>query len=243
MAPSCPLLLYLIIFVAIINLHLYCFVKYGRDALKWNKFFHLVVWTLAVVSTIPIILGIFSNKNFPLFVPLSLSTSIIIGQEHLNDNVIAPTITTVELLKQLQTIFLLMPLVISGAFLLWFANILGSILINIALKNFFKTHYLEDDELKNEFGIDTSLTTVSNLMILAQIPGLVFGIWLYFQQIDWLNPVAIQSSFAIGASLQGLLNSIYYLAKRNVRLRFWVFIKKLPSLCKNNDETTGLIHK
>jgi len=230
------------LWTTIINLHLYCFVKYGREALKWNKFFHVLVWMVALLSTIPIILGICVHTDFPMFVP-SKDNSILIDRD-VNDNFqIEATITTHQLVQQLRRISLIMQLLTFGALLLWFANILSTILINVALKQFFKQHYLEDNELKKEFGIDTSLTTVSQLLILAQIPGLAFASWLYFQTDVWQNPIAIQSSFTFGASLQGLLNSIYYLAKRNVRLRFWVFIKKLPTLCKSNNETDSLIHK
>jgi len=197
---------------------------------------------VALLSTIPIILGICVHTDFPMFVP-SKDNSILIDRD-VNDNFqIEATITTHQLVQQLRRISLIMQLLTFGALLLWFANILSTIMINVALKQFFKQHYLEDNELKKEFGIDTSLTTVSQLLILAQIPGLAFASWLYFQTDVWQNPIAIQSSFTFGASLQGLLNSIYYLAKRNVRLRFWVFIKKLPTLCKSNNETDSLIHK
>jgi len=53
-------------------------VKYGREALQWNKYFHLFVWVFAVPSIFPIALGIYSNVDFPMFVPsLDLQTVII----------------------------------------------------------------------------------------------------------------------------------------------------------------------
>jgi len=59
---------------------------------------------------------------------------------------------------------------------------------------------------------------------------------------EWQNPIVIQSSFTLGASVQGLVNSIYYGAKREVRLRFWVLIKNLiMGWARNNEEKNTLI--
>jgi len=138
----------------------------------------------------------------------------------------------------MHKIALILQMLTFGALLLWLANILSSILVKVALTKFFKRHYLVDSKLKKEFGIDTSLTTVSQLLILAQIPGLVFVCWFYFSKLnrEWQNPIIIHSSFTVGASIQGLLNSVYYFAKRDVRLRFWVLIKNHSSVCVNTNE-------
>jgi len=213
------------LWTTIINIHLYSFVKYGREALKWNKSFHLLVWILAVPSTIPIIVGISSNIHFPMFVPYTDIHVVVVAEGYAST--VVPSITANKFVDELKKITLPLQLLTFGALLLWSANILSTILIKVALNKFFKHHYLDDTHLKKELGIDTSLTTVSQLLILAQTPGLVFAGWLYFSTAQWQNPVIIQISFTLGASFHGLLNSIYYVAKRDVRLRFWILIKNL----------------
>jgi len=225
----------------IINLHLYYLVKYGSEALRWNKFFHLIVWILAVLSTIPIIVGIYSNNDFPMFVPTTdLHIEILVDQSSSSISVV-PSITTEKFVEELHKITDILQLLTFGALVLWVANILSSILIKIALNKFFKHQHLEDDKLKKEFSVDTSLTTVSQLLIFAQIPGLIFGCWFYFSFHERQNPIIIQSSFTFGASLQGLFNSIYYLAKKEVRLRVWVLLKGLPNVWINNNQETEIL--
>jgi len=207
-------------------------VKYGREALNWNKFFHLLVWILAAPATIPIILGIYSNNDIPMFIPSSdLHVSLVATDtKNGSDIAVQPSIITSKFVEELHNITVMLQMLTFGALLLWLANILSSILIKIAIIKFFKEHYLDDTKLQKEFGIDTSLATVSQLLILAQIPGLVFACWFYFgTHHQWQNPIIIQSSFTLGASIQGVLNTIYYVSIRDVRLRFWVLIKKVPS--------------
>jgi len=158
---------------------------------------------------------------------------------------VVPSINIEKFLEDLQNISHILQLLTVGALLLWVVNIISAILIKIALNKFFKHHYLEDASLKKELGIDTSLTTVSQLLILAQLPGLVFACWFYFSKgREQQNPIIIQCSFTLGASLQSILNSIYYMAKRDVRLRFWVLIKKFPrAFIHNNEDTKTLISK
>jgi len=231
------------VWTTIMNLHLYCFVKYGREALKWNKCFHLIVWVIAAPSTIPIIVGIYLNNQFPIFVP-SPELQIVINIGAFSNVTVEPTITINKFVDDLHKVTLILQLLTFGSILLWLTNILSSILIKIALNKFFKLHFLQDDNFKKEFGIDTSLTTVSHLLIIAQIPGLAFACWFYIskQRIEWQNPIIFQSAFTLGASIQGLMNSIYYVAKREVRLRVWVLIKNLASGSANpNEETRTLI--
>jgi len=230
-----------ILWTAIINLHLYSFVKYGREALKWNKFFHLFVWVFGLPATVPIIIGIYLNNDFPMFVPSTDFQMVVVLDSHGN-LIVVPTNATEKLLHKLQAIAVIMQVLTFGALLLWLANILSSILIKIALSKFYKHHYLEDDNFKQEFGIDTSLTRVSQLLILAQIPGLFFACWIYFgTTLEWQNPIIIQSSFTLGSSMQGLLNSIYYVAIRAVRLRFWVLFKHITSIFVKKGEARPLI--
>jgi len=228
----------------IINLHLYYLVKYGSEALRWNKFFHLIVWILAVLSTIPIIVGIYSNNDFPMFVPTTdLHIELLVD---IQDILVVPSITTDKFVEELHKITNILQLLTFGALVLWVANILSSILIKIALNKFFKHQCLEDDKLKKGFGVDTSLITVSQLLIFAQIPGLIFGWWLYFSFHEWQNPIIIQSSFTFGASLQGLFNSIYYLAKKEVRLQVQALLKPLPNVGINDNEDSSeilLVHE
>jgi len=231
------------VWTTIVNLHLYCFVKYGREGLKWNKYFHIIVWVIAAPSTIPIIVGIYLNTHFPIFAP-SPDLQIVIKMNSFSEITLEPTITFNKFVDDLHNVTLILQLLTFGAILLWLTNILSSILIKIALNKFFKLHYLQDDNFKKEFGIDTSLTTVSHLLIIAQIPGLVFACWFFFskQTIEWQNPIIFQSAFTLGASIQGLMNSIYYVAKRELRLRVWVLIKNLASVSANpNEETRTLI--
>jgi len=226
----------------IINFHLYVFVKYGRESLKWNKFFHLLVWTLALPSTIPIILGIYSNINFPMFAPSSdISLEIVHDlEEHVS---VLPIITIIQFTDMLQKISFIMQLLTIVALFLWIANILSSILVKISLQKFFENHYLDKDSLKYEFGIDTSLTTVSQLLIVAQLPGLVFAwFWLFTQPSEWKSPIIIQTSFTVGASFQGILNCIYFLTKRDVRLRYWVLSKKMLNCCCKSKSRRPLIN-
>jgi len=214
------------VYTTIINFHLIAFVRIGKKALNINKYFHSSAVIISIVSTIPCVLGIISNIHFPFFEPAQELEIISIG-------ISGPPIITInsgteEFLNNLvmSTSALIWGSLIFSS-ILWVMNIVSYILAKTAVHHYNKRYLLFDEAFQREFGIDISLRTVSILLIIAQIPGMLVGCWLFFNtDTKWLtNPIILQCCFGFGASIQGLLNGGYYALKREVRNRYCYLLK------------------
>jgi len=204
----------------------------GKDAFKLNKFFYLIVLVVGSSSTVPIVIGIVSDNYFPF---LSPSYDLAI-QSISNVTAMSLELNVTETTSFIAALNISTKLLSYGSFgfssILWIVNIISFILANKALHRYYKRYLLFDEDMKKEFGVDISLRIVSTLLITSQIPGILFGGWMFFfKDWEWHNPIVLQCCFGFGSSIQGILNGVYYWLKREVRKRFWFWLRK--HLCCN----------
>jgi len=194
-------------------------VRKGKEAFQWNSYFYLIVFVVALASTIPCVLGIASITNFPFFSPahdLTIETQVThtSGSNIRVDLVFTTSIAVWLNQLTVTTNFLAWGTSIISS-LLWVTNILGFILVKKELDQHYIRYLLYDEELQREFGVDISLRTISILLIIAQIPGIFLGGWMFFfaKGYQWHNPIVLQCCFGMGSSIQGCLNGAYFMPK------------------------------
>jgi len=216
------------VFTTIINIHLIALVTKGKEAFKLNKLFYLIVMVVASSSIIPVVIGIVKVIYFPYFSPshdLVLHSMQNVTSNRLDFYVTDTTETFIDALVLSSKVLSWGTFVFSS--ILWIFNLISFIWANKALHQYYQRYLLFDADMKKEFGVDISLRIVSTLLIGSQLPGILFGGWLFFmKEWQWHNPIVLQCCFGFGSSMQGMLNGIYYMFKREVRQRFWYLLRK-----------------